>query len=80
MNEDIPTARAGNHRAQFGDGNRAQQGIDAAEDPDADEECWSGKLRGDFAGSAQDAHADRAADGHGQTKADAEDAQELAGV
>src|SRR2546425_1161398 len=41
-------------------------------------ECRSGELFGDVAGSAQDAHPDRAANGHGQTEADTEDAQKLA--
>src|ERR1700681_5117248 len=78
MNKHIPTAGARNHRPQFGDGNGAQQSIDTAEDPDSDKKFCSGKLGGDFAGSAQDAHPDSSANGHRQTKADAKNPQELA--
>jgi hypothetical protein len=37
-------------------------------------------LCGDFAGCAQNSHPDRAADGHGQTKANAENAQEFSAI
>ena len=76
MNEDIPTSGARNHRTELGDRDCSQQSVNSAGDPDPDEECWCGKLLGDFARSAQDAHADRAADGYGQTEADAENAQQ----
>ena len=80
MYEDIPTARARNHRAQFSDRERSEQGVHTAEDPDANEQFCGWQLRSDFAGSAQNPHSNRAADSYGETKADAENAQKLSAI
>ena len=55
----------------------AEQCVNTAEEPNTPEKVSELEvLRGDFARRAQDAHADSAADGDGQTKGDAEHAAE----
>ena len=78
MNEDIPSARARDHRSEFSYGDRSEQRVDSTKNPDTDEKLWSRKLRGDFTGHPQDAHADRATDRDGESEADAEHAQQCA--
>src|SRR2546421_10100404 len=69
-----------NHRSKFSYGNRPEQRIQSADDPDADEECGRGKLLRDLARRAQDTHADRAADRDGQTEHYAQHAEQMAGL
>ena len=75
---DVEAARLRQHRSQLGDADRADQRIEATEDPDRENRGHARQLSGDEAGRAEDADAERAADDHGEAEADAEDADEPA--
>ena len=73
--------------AAFGDGSAkfcklesADMGIERTAKPNAEEEPMIGKARGDVARSAHNAGANGIANSHSNTKADAQDLQELAAV
>jgi hypothetical protein len=69
MREDVLAARARYHGGKLRHGERAQEGIEAARNPDSEEEPRVGKLRGDLSRRAQDACADGVAYGNGQPEA-----------
>lgn len=78
MNDRVLRPRAPDHRAGFGERDRAEQGIDAADHPGGEEEPGRRQMAGDLARGAEDADTDRVADEDGEAERDAEDLVELA--
>ncbi len=70
--EHVLPAGAGHHRAGLGQGDGAEQGVETADHPHADEERRMGQPGRDFARSAEDPDDDGTADQHRDAEGDAE--------
>ena len=75
-----PAAGAGQGCGQFGRADRPQQGIDAPGQPGTQHQSWCGELSSHHPWCAQDAGADRAAHGAGQTEANPQDGEQPLGA
>ena len=71
--DDVLAAGAGQHRAGFRQRDGAKQGVQTADDPDADEERRIGQLRRHIARCPEDADKDGIADEHRDPERDTED-------
>ena len=76
--DDVLAARPGQHGARLGQGDGPQQGVEPADDPDADEERRTGQLRRHVARGPEDADQDGVADEDRDAERDAQDPLETA--
>src|SRR5205807_5005532 len=74
--EDVLPAGARHQRPELRERVRAEQSVDAADDPDREEGPEGGKLRSDLPRSAEDAGADDVADRDRESEGQAEDLQQ----
>jgi hypothetical protein len=64
-------ARPGDHRPRLGERQRGEQGVEAADEPETEEEGWRGKPGGDLARGTKDADQDGVSDQRGDAEGDA---------
>src|SRR4051794_20243771 len=76
-NEDVLPARFRHERSELRQRIRAEERVETAGDPDAEERPEGGELRRDVAGRAQDAGADHVAERYGKAERHAEDGEQF---
>ena len=73
MDVDEESAGAGQRRTELGGTVGTEQGVEAAQDPGADDERHGGQTRGDLARGAEDADPDDAPDHDGEAEGGTQD-------
>jgi hypothetical protein len=74
----VPAAGVRKHRAEFSDGERAAESVDAAEEPREKDKPPRMKFRRDLTRRAQNSGADRVADADGHAKGHSENPKQMA--
>jgi|SRR5579885_2774710 len=75
---DVPSALLGKHGGEFGDAHSGEKCVDAAHNPNGDDQPWASQLRSDFPGRAKDAGAYSASDADRDAEAYADYAEQMA--